>query len=270
MNSPIRKSLKTLKTLALAAASLLPLVIAPRLAAADKPVVTVGTEGVYAPFTFLDEKGVITGYDVEVVQEIARRVNLEVKFVPTPWDSMFLALDARKFDLVANQISKNPKRAEKYAFSDDYLVSAAQIIVRGDRPGTFGNGYADLKGLKVGTGVGSNYTKQLEEFNQKNGNAIELKYYDGNLTTVLQDIVAGRLDATVNDRLTVGYNAKKLGTNVKVVGKPLDFEPSYFVFRKDAQGLALAAQFNQGLAQIKQDGTLARLSRKWFGADYTR
>ena len=261
---------KAFQTLTLAAGSLLAAFAAPSLSAAGRQTVTVGTEGVYAPFTFLDEKGVITGYDVEVVQEIARRVNLEVRFVPTPWDSMFLALDSRKFDLVANQISKNPQRAQKYAFSDDYLVSGAQIIVRGDRPGSFSNGYADLKGLKVGTGLGSNYSKHLEAFNQQNGNAIDLKYYDGNLTTVLQDIVAGRLDATVNDRLTVGYNAKKLGSNVKVVGKPLDFDPSYFVFRKDAQGEALNAQFNQGLAEIKKDGTLVRLSQKWFGADFTR
>jgi len=261
MKRPISKTLQAL-TLALAAGSM--------LAATPRQVVTVGTEGVYAPFTFLDEKGVITGYDVEVVREIARRENLEVKFVPTPWDSMFLALDARKFDLVANEISKNPQRAQKYNFSEDYLVSGAQIIVRGDRPGTFSNGYADLKGLKVGTGVGSNYTKHLEDFNQKNGNQISLKYYDGNLTTVLQDIVAGRLDATVNDRLTVGYNAKKLGTNVKVVGKPLDFERTYFVFRKDAQGDALTGVFNQGLAKLKQDGTLVKLSEKWFGADFTR
>jgi ABC-type amino acid transport substrate-binding protein len=268
MHHPFSKSFQTL---ALTASALLGLAASPTLAAAaPRQTVVVGTEGVYAPFTFLDEKGVLTGYDVEVVQEIARRVNLEVKFVPTPWDSMFLALDAKKFDLVANQVSKNPQRAQKYNFSNDYLISGAQIITRGDRPGTFSNGYADLKGLKVGTGVGSNYSKRLEEFNQANGNAIILKYYDGNLTTVLQDVVAGRLDATVNDRLTVGYNAKKLGTNVKVVGKPLDFEPSYFVFRKDPQGEALTSRFNQGLAEIKQDGSLARLSQKWFGADFTK
>jgi ABC-type amino acid transport substrate-binding protein len=265
-----RQVSNTLRTLALAAGTVLALLSGPSLAAAPKQVVTVGTEGVYAPFTFLDEKGVITGYDVEVVQEIARRVDLEVKFVPTPWDSMFLALDARKFDLVANQISKNPQRAQKYNFSEDYLISGAQIIVRGDRAGAFSNGYADLKGLKVGTGVGSNYSKQLEEFNKANGGAIDIKYYDGNLTTVLQDIVAGRLDATVNDRLTVGYNAKKLGSNVKIVGKPLEFEPSFFVFRKDPQGDALTAQFNKGLAELKRDGTLARLSTKWFGADFTK
>jgi L-cystine transport system substrate-binding protein len=254
---------RTIKALALAAACALSL-------AAQKQTVTVGTEGVYAPFTYLDEKGVLTGYDVEVVREIGRRVNLEIKFVPTPWDSMFLALDSRKFDMIANEIGKNPLREQKYTFSEDYLVSGAQIIVRGDRTGEWKNGFMDLKGLKVGTGVGSNYTKMLEEFNTKNGNPINLKYYDGNVTVVLQDIVAGRLDATMNQRLTVGYNAKKLGLNVKLVGKPLYFTPNYFLFRKDAQGAALAAKINEGLAQMKKDGTLVKMSQQWFGDDFTK
>jgi ABC-type amino acid transport substrate-binding protein len=262
---------KTFKSVALVAAGLLATFgLSPLAAATPKPVLTVGTEGVYAPFTFLDEKGVITGYDVEVVQEVAKRANLDVKFVPTPWDSMFLALDSKKFDMVANEISKNAAREQKYAFSEDYLVSGAQVIVRGDRPGAFSNGFADLKGMRIGTGVGSNYTKMLEDFNAKNGNPIEIKYYEGNMTAVLQDIVAGRLDGTVNDRLTVGYNVKKLGLNVKIVGKPLEYEPSYFVFRKDAQGQALAAQFSKGLAEMKKDGSLAKLSQKWFGMDFTK
>ncbi len=239
-------------------------------AAAPARTVTFGTEGVYAPFTFLDEKGEITGYDIDVVKEVGKRAGLDVKFVPTPWDSMFLALDSRKFDGVANQISKTAEREKKYAFSDGYLLAGAQIIVRGDRAGSFSHGLADLKGLKVGTAVGSNFTKLLEDYNAKNGNAIQLKYYDGTLTTVLQDIVAGRLDATVNERLTVGYNVKKLNLNVKVTGAPIEQVPSFFVFRKDAEGEALARQFSKELAALKQDGTLARLSQKWFGGDYTK
>jgi len=259
---------KTLQAALLAVSSLLLASTGARLAAATR--VTVGTEGVYPPFTFLDDKGVITGYDVDVVKAIGQRVGLAVTFVPTPWDSMFLALDSKKFDLVANQISKTAEREKKYAFSDGYLTAGAQIIVRGDRSGSFSHGLADLKGARVGTGAGSNFSKLLEDYNSKNGNAITLKYYDGNLTPVLQDIVAGRLDATVNERLTVGYNVKKLGLNVKLVGAPIEQVPSFFVFRKDPQGQALAHQFNQGLAELKQDGTLARLSQKWFGGDYTK
>ena len=80
---------------------------------ADTNVIKVGTEGVYAPFTYKDEAGKLTGYDVEVVEAIAAKAGLKVEFVPTPWDSMFLGLESKKFDFIANEISKNPEREAK-------------------------------------------------------------------------------------------------------------------------------------------------------------
>jgi ABC-type amino acid transport substrate-binding protein len=237
--------------------------------ATPKQGLTVGTEGVYAPFTFTDEQGHLTGYDVEVVRAIAKRANLEVTFLPTPWDSIFLGLESKKFDLVANQIGKTAEREKKYLFTDDYLVSGAQIIVKASRAGTF-DGLESLAGLKVGTGVGSNYSKLLEDFNAKHTPAIDIKTYDGNFTTVLQDVVAGRLDATVNDRLTAGYNVKKLGLGVKLAGAPIALVPSHFVLRKDKEGEALLKKVNEALASLKKDGTLAKLSEQWFGADFTK
>jgi ABC-type amino acid transport substrate-binding protein len=255
----------------LLAAALLSLAAGGAPAASPSPqVITVGTEGVYAPFTFTDAKGDLTGYDVEVMRELGKRVGLEVRFLPTPWDGMFLGLDAKKFDVVANQIARNPERERKYLFTAGYLVSGAQIIVRADRPGTFA-GLESLAGLKVGTGVGSNYSKLLEEWNAKGGRPpIDVKYYDGNLTTVLQDVVARRIDATVNDRLTAGYNVKQLNLPVKVVGEPIALVPSHFVVRRGPEGEALVRKLDEGLAALKADGTLARLSVKWFGADYTK
>jgi L-cystine transport system substrate-binding protein len=239
-------------------------------AARAADAVAVGTEGTYAPYTFRDEKGQLTGYDVEVVKEIGRRAGFEPRFVPTPWDSMFLGLEARKFDLVANQIAKNPERERKYLFSDPYLVAGAQIIVKANRTGRFAS-LADLKGLKVGTGVGSNYAKMLEEHNAKHPEAaIRVETYDGDVSTVLQDIAAGRLDATVNDRLTAGYAAQKLKLPVKAVGEPIALVPSHFVVRKDPSGEALVKRIDGALAAMKKDGTLSKLSLQWFGADYTK
>jgi ABC-type amino acid transport substrate-binding protein len=128
----------------------------------------------------------------------------------------------------------------------------------------------DLKGLKVGTSVGSNYTKLLEEYNAKNNKALDLKYYDGNVTTVFQDLAAGRIDATLNERLTVADNIKKLGLNIKAVGEPVKVVPSYFVFRQGKDEEELKAKIDKALAEIKQDGTLKNISVKWFGEDYTK
>jgi len=257
--------MKNLKTIALLL--ILVLTVASGTALAARRTLNVGTEGVYAPFTFNDKKGNLTGYDIDVLKEAGKRAGFELKFLPTPWDSMFLGLEAKKFDVIANQISKNPLREKKFLFSDQsYLISGAQLIVRGDRKDI--SRLEDLRGHKVGTGVGSNYSKTLEDFNSKKD--VDLKYYDGNFTAILQDIVSGRLDATLNDRLTVGYNIKQLHLNVKPVGKPIGLVPSYFVFRQDQDGQQLKKQVDAGLKSLKKDGTLAKLSVKWFGADYTK
>jgi len=233
--------------------------------------ILVGTEGTYSPFTFQDDKGNITGYDIDVVKEIDKRIDeLEFQFVPTPWDSMFLGLESKKYDMVANQIAKRPDREEKYDFTQNsYFVSASQIIVRSDDSRAI-NGLEDLAGLKVGTSVGSNYTAVLEEYNSKNGDALDLQYYDGNITTVLQDLVAKRIDATVNDRTIAADNIQKLGLGIKLVGEPTDTVPTYFVFRKDQESAEIRKKIDAALAEIIADGTLKEISVKWFGEDFTK
>ena len=231
---------------------------------ANTKVINIGTEGVYAPFTFVDEKGKLTGYDIEVITEAAKRAGIKINFVPTPWDSMFLGLESKKYDIIANQISKNPDREKKYLFSESYLISGAQIIVRDNNNKI--KSLNDLKGKKVGTSVGSNYNKILTEFDKNK--QINLVYYDGNVTEIFQEISIGRLDATVNDRLTVGENVKKLGLKVKTVGAPINQIPSYFIFRQDSADLKNS--IDKALLSMKKDGTLARISRKWFNEDFTK
>ena len=99
--------------------------------AGKKRVIKVGTDGVYAPFSFKDESsGKLTGYDVEVIQEVGKRINADIEFTTVPWDSIFLGLESKRYDIIANEIEKTKEREEKYIFSDKYLVSAAQIIVK--------------------------------------------------------------------------------------------------------------------------------------------
>ena len=229
-----------------------------------KQKVKVGTEGAFAPFTFTDESGKLTGYDVEVVEEIGKRANSDIEFVPTPWDSMFLGLESKKFDFIANEIAKNPEREKKYIFSDDYLVSAAQIIVKKGR--TDIKTLEDLKGKKVMTGVGSNYNKTLTEFDKNK--KINYAYYDGNISIALEEIAQGKADATLNDRLTVGYFIKQRGDLVEAVGEPVTKTPVYLTFRKDSE--ELRNKINKALDEMKADGTLAKISEKWFGRDYTK
>lgn len=231
--------------------------------------VLVGTEGTYSPFNFVDEDGEITGYDVEVVKEIDKRIDdLEFEFVTAQWDSLFLGLESGKYDMIADQINKSPEREKKYFFTENsYFSAVSNLIVRENEDEI--KTIDDLKGKKVGVSVGTNFAMIFEDYNKENDNAIDIQYFEGNITSTLQDIEAGRLDATINDKLIATNSIEELGLKLKIVGEPIKVSPSYFVFNKDDESKVLISKVDEALDEMKADGTLAEISIKWFGEDYT-
>lgn len=222
---------------------------------------TVGTEGTYPPFSFRDlQSNQLAGYDIDVAKEVAQRLGREVEFVPTQWKSMLASLDAQRFDFVANQVSVTPEREQQYAFSEPYTVSGAEVIVSNENPKQI-QGVADLKGKVVGTTQGSNFAKAAEEA------GAEVRYYPG-IAQVLTDLQQNRIDAALNDRLYILTELKEANYRVKAVGEPFTKEVTAFAFRKDNQ--QLRDQVNQALDEMRQDGTLANISNKWFGEDVSR
>lgn len=240
---------------------------------AEKKVETinVGTMGTYSPFSYKDENDNLTGYDLEVIKLIDAKIpELEFEFLPTPWDSMFLSLDSKKFGLIANQITKNPEREEKYNFSEQpYFTNQSSIIVKkGQTAGI--NSLDDLKGKTVGSAVGDSFTKVLEDYNKANDNALNIKYYDGDVTPVLQDVAAGRIDAYLNDPIMAGEAATKLGLEIEIAGDPVQSVPTHFVFRKDKESEELKAKVDKALKELIDEGELTKLSIEWFGKDYSK
>src|SRR3954470_15479538 len=94
--------------------------------------IKIGTEGVYAPFSFHDASGKLTGFDIEIAEEVAKRLGVKPDFIETQWDGIFAGLDSKRFDAIINQIGIRPDRQAKYDFSDPYTVSKPVLIVRED------------------------------------------------------------------------------------------------------------------------------------------
>lgn len=232
--------------------------------------VKVGTMGTYEPFSFQDEAGNLTGYDIEVLREVEKRVDgVKFEFIASPWDSLFIGLDADKFQVLANQITSNEEREARYLLTDNsYFADITQPIVRGDDDSI--KSIADLKGKKVGTTVGDSHTRALEEYNKANGNEIIIEYYDADINSVLQDLVNGRIDATVNNPIMAKKKADVLGLNIKFISESLVEDPALFIVKKDEKGKALKEKIDTALLAIKEDGTLSKLSIEWFGEDYTK
>lgn len=247
----------------LLAAAVLAVVAATGLSAcssdADPNVLKVGTEGTYSPFSY-QEGGTLTGYDVEVAQAVGEKLGKRVEFVQTPWDSIFAGLESKRFDLVANQVTVNPERTEKYSLSQPYTTSEGVIVTAADN--TTITSLADLAGKTSAQSATSNWSKVAE------GAGARVEAVEGFVQAV-QLLKAGRVDATVNDTLAVGEYVKKTGdTGVKIAGTTGETSQQAFAARKD--DAALIADVDSALAALAADGTLARLSEKYFGTDVSK
>ena len=222
--------------------------------------IRVGTEGTYAPFTFHDEKGNLTGFDVEIAREVAKRIGVEAEFVETKWDGMFAGLDAKRFDMVANQVSINEERQAKYDFSSPYITSRAVLIVHEDN--TDIKAFEDLKGKKAAQSLTSDIGKIAKD------NGAEIVQIDG-FNQAIDLLVSKRVDATVNDSLSfLDLKKQKPETPIKSVADYNNATQSAILFNKGNDELVEAV--NKALADMKDDGTYLKISEKWFGTDVSK
>ncbi|MNX41305.1 L-cystine-binding protein TcyA precursor [compost metagenome] len=220
----------------------------------------IGTEGTYAPFTFHDKAGKLTGFDVEIAEEISKRIGVQPEFVESGWDSLIAGLDAKRFDAVFNEVSITEERKAKYAFSDPYIVSKAVLIVRQDNTNI--KKFADLKGKKAGQSLTSNLTKIAKE------NGAQIVAIEG-FNQAIDLLTSNRIDATVNDGLSfLDLKKQKPDAPIKVVDTSSAASQSAGLFNKGANDLVTAA--NKALADMKSDGTYLKISQKYFGEDVSK
>ncbi|WP_431800684.1 amino acid ABC transporter substrate-binding protein [Halobacillus andaensis] len=224
----------------------------------EEGVLTVGTEGTYAPYTFHDENDKLTGYDVEVAKEIGERLDLEIKFEETKWDSMFAGLNSERFDMIANQVGIKPDREEKYSFSEPYTYTAAVLVARKDNEEI--QNFEDLEGALSAQSLTSNYAEIAQEY------GAEIESVEG-FTPSVELLRNERVDATVNDRLSVLDYLNQTGDNAQIEIKDQEDDASEtaMMFRQDNPELVEAV--NGALEEMREDGTLEEISKEWFDED---
>lgn len=220
----------------------------------------IGTEGTYAPFTYHDDKGTLTGFDVDLGREIAKRLGVKPEFIETKWDGMIAGLDAKRFDVVMNEVSINAERKAKYDFSDPYIASKAVLIVKDNNQDI--KKLADLKGKKAGQSLTSN----LNQIAKDNGATIV--QVDG-FNQAIDLLLSGRIDATVNDKLSyLDFKTRRPDAPIKVVDETDTGSTSAVLMNKNNNELRDA--INQALADMKKDGTYLAISKKYFGTDVSK
>lgn len=226
----------------------------------DSGKITVGTSGTLYPASYYPEgSDDITGYDVEVIKEIANRLDLEVEFKTSDFNNMLASVQNGRVDLAANDIGVTDERKEKFAYSEPYKYSYTTMIVRKDDLSGI-NSLEDLKGKKAGGEATTGYSKIAEEL------GAEVVAY-GNTTNdvYLRDVDNGRTDLIINDYYLQSL-ALQAFSDLNITIHPdfkFDETANAAIMPKDAT--ELKKQVDKVLSEMREDGTLTKLSEEFFG-----
>ncbi len=231
-------------------------------------VLRAATQTDYPPFCFVDENDKLTGFDYELLELIDERLDgYTIDIQGAGWDSMFLSLDAKKIDLVSDEVAITPEREENYYFSLPYLEIQSCIAVK--------KGNADIKtlddlaGKNVVTLVDS-YSEILENYNDTHDEKINIEYVsEVSAQEMLQAVANGKYDAHINDPVMMNEVIKDNNLDLEIISTPVKSDPAAIVFAKTPDGQSYKDAIDPVIREIIADGSLAELSKKWTGDDYT-
>ena len=236
-----------------------PVAAASAAAPAPAKVYVVGTDAAYAPFESQNEKGEIVGFDIEVVQAVAKKAGIEVKFVNTPWEGIFNALGQGDRDMIVSAVTITAERKGTMDFSDPYFDAQQLIAVKdGSKVAKF----ADLKKLKVGVQTGTTGDEAVTKLMGKTSAAI--KRFEST-PLALKELEAGGVDAVVADNgVIINYVANNPGGKFKSIADK-EFVPEQYGIALKKGNTELQAKLNKGLAEIRADGSYDAIFTKYFG-----
>ena len=226
----------------------------------NKGTITVGTEGTYAPFTYHDAAGKLTGYDVEVTRAVAEKLGVKVDFKETQWDAMLSGLKSGRFDLVANQVSlTTPERQATFDKSAEYSYSGPMMLVRQDN--TDIKALADIKGRKAAQTLSSNYGEMATKAEA------QIVPVDG-MAQALTLVQQKRAELTLNDSLAfLDYMKKNPNSGLKTAWQAPAEEKLGAGFIANKGNDEALAKISGAVEELRQDGTLKKLGDEFFGAD---
>ncbi len=252
------------KILSLVMVALLAMLLVAGCGTSAKKKIVVGLDDNFPPMGFRNDKNEIVGFDVDMAKEAGKRMGLELEFKPIDWNSKEAELNGKRVDVLWNGLTITEKRKENISFTSPYMENRQIIVVNANASI---KSKADLSGKIVGAQDGSSSIEAIEGEAQVMKSFKELKKYGDNVAA-LMDLKVGRLDAVVVDEV-VGryYIAKKPGEYI-VLNDNFGSEEYGVGLRKEDK--ELLEKLQKTLAEMKKDGTSAKISKQWFGAEIVK
>ncbi len=225
---------------------------------------TVGFDQDFPPMGFVGDDGEYTGFDLELAQEVAKRLGLE--FVPQPiaWDAKDMELNSGTIDCIWNGFTMNG-REDDYTWSTPYMDNSQVFVVAADSGIT---SFADLAGKIVEVQADSSAEAALKD-NEELAGTFGTLQTTPDYNTAFMDLEMGAVDAIAMDVIVAGYQIEQRddGDKYVVLEETLASEEYGIGFKKGNE--ELRDQVQPTLEDMAADGTLAEISDKWFGRDVT-
>lgn len=226
--------------------------------AKNEDALIMGLDDTFAPMGFRDEKGELVGFDIDLANEVSKRIEREIKFQPIDWSMKENELEAGNIDFIWNGYTITPAREEKVAFSDAYLENR-QIIVTMDESI---KSKSDLAGKVVAVQAESSALDAVNKEKEVADTFTELVEFATNVEA-FNDLEAGRTDAIVVDEVNARYYMKNQSNkNYFVLEDNFGTEEYAIGMRKDDTELVEAV--NSALQDMRDDGTYDEIYSTWF------
>ncbi len=219
-------------------------------------VLVVGNGGAFPPFEFM-ENGRLTGYDVDLGEELGRRMGLRIQWQVIAFAGLIAGLTSGRVDCLITAMAWTPERAERIAFSTPYYKTG---IAAGYRPGLAIDRPEDLAGRIVGVQVGTSGEQFVRQHHASR--VREIRVYN-EFPLALQDLVVGRVEAVVNTQPVLRWNIAR-NTRVRLGVSPV-WDARDVGINTRHPDVALMAEINRHLVAMQADGFLPGLDQKWFG-----
>ena len=230
----------------------------------DAGMLKMGLDDSFPPMGFRNENNEIIGFDLDVATEVTKRMGVTLEPTVVDWNSKEMELESGTVDCIWNGLSINTERQEKMNLSKPYMKNRMVFVVLGDSAYT---NQSSLEGKKVGVQNGSTAQDILEQSDLMNKLAGVADYKEN--VTAFMDLENGTIDALFVDEVVADYilNQKEEG-KLRILDDSLYSEEYAIAFKKEGSH-ALKNKVEEILLQMKDDGTLAEISTKWFGKDIT-
>lgn len=227
----------------------------------DSGKLILGLDASFTPMGFTNENDEIVGFDIDVAEEVCKRMGVELVKQPINWDTKEEDLDGGRIDCIWNGMSVNPERAERMNLSEPYMQNKMVFIVPADSEAATMD---DLSDKIIGVQNGSTAQTLLRE--SKIGGSITESALATNIEA-MQQMELGLVDAVFLDVIVAEYEINMGGKDYKILPDGLAEEEYAIGFRKN--DCALRDEVQKILGEMKADGTLAEISTEWFGSDIT-